>query len=66
MKIRSYLTEETQDLSGIIDKVEYIKITNKNTFVKAEIKTKDNTFQNFSEKNIKILLKTIYKRIKEY
>jgi len=65
MKIREYLTEETQDLSNIIDKVEYIKIMNKDTFVKAEIKTKDNTFQNFSEKNIKTLMKTIYKRIKE-
>lgn len=66
MKIKDYLTEATKSLSEIMPKLEYIKITNAGSFLKAEIKTKDETFMNFSKKDMNSLLKEIYNRVKEY
>ena len=66
MRVRSYLTEATQDLGEIMPKLEYLKITNAGSYLKAEIKTQDGTFMNFSETKMKMLLKELYKRVKEY
>jgi hypothetical protein len=60
-----------EDLDKVMwDKVEYIKLSNKGNFIKAEIKTKDGTFMNFSSHGtgakINSLVKEIQKRIKEY
>jgi len=66
MKIRNYLTEATQDLEEIMPKLEYLKITNAGSYLKAEIKTQDGTFMQFSESKMKMLLKQLYKRVKEY